>query len=108
MRVAIQGQDGVGAIARINADGTFPVTLVGSALVEQQTEADAQGGTLTFADNISCIEIFNTSTVDGTFTVNGINILVPAKQGLKTLLSGTPGKTVAIAGATTYVVSSYV
>lgn len=108
MRVSIQGQDGVGAIARINSDGTFPVTLIGSKLVEQQTEADVDAGVLTFTDDFSCIEIFNTSAVDGTFTVNGISIIVPAGKSLKTLLGGTPGKTVTIAGATTYVVCSYV
>ncbi len=107
MRVSIQGQDSVGALARINADGTFPVVLVGSTLTEQQTESDAVDGVLTFADDISGIEIFNTSAVDGTFTVNGIAIKVPAGKSLKTLLGGIPGNTVAIAGATTYTVSSY-
>lgn len=106
MLVTLAGKEG--NRAAINADGTFPMRLVGSALAEQQTEADATDGVLTFTDNISCIEIFNTSAVDGTFTVNGIAIIVPTNGSLKTLVGGTPGKTVTVAGATTYVVGSYV
>ena len=98
---------------KINPDGTIPTKLVGSlaneTLVEQLTQADAVAGVLTFAENIICIEIYNTDAANaGTFTVNGIVINVPATKSFKAAIGGTVGKTVAITGATTYIVSRYV
>ena len=78
------------------------------ALEEQKTEAQATAGTLTFAENISIIEIFNThATNTGVFTVNGIAISVPAKASFQAAIGGTPGKTVAVTGTTTYIVGRY-
>lgn len=78
------------------------------ALQEQKTEANATAGTLTFSENISIIEIFNThATSTGVFTVNGIAITVPAKASFQAAIGGTPGKTVAVTGTTTYIVGRY-
>lgn len=91
--------------------GTSPAvtTLSGSILQEQQTQADATDGVLTFTANISTIEIYNTDTVNaGTFEANGMIINVPATKVFKASIGGTPGATVTIVGATTYIVSRYV
>lgn len=91
--------------------GTFkPVTnvqLTGGKAVEQLTEADAVTGTLTFAENIVVIEIYNTDTVTGVFTVNGFDIHVPADKAFKAQIGGTPSPEVTITGATTYIVTRY-
>jgi len=84
------------------------VQLVGTVLLEQQDDGDDVAGTLTFTENISTIEIFNTDAVNpGVFTANGIALTVPASGYLKATIGGTPGKTVVITGATTYLVKSY-
>jgi hypothetical protein len=78
------------------------------ALQEQKTEAAAAAGTLTFSEDISIIEIYNThATNTGVFTVNGIAISVPAKASFQAAIGGTPGKTVAVTGTTTYIVGRY-
>jgi len=92
--------------------GTLPTTpkvqVVGSTLQEQQTQADAAAGVLTFTANFSTIEIYNTDAINaGTFEVNGITINVPASGYFKSNVGGTPAKTVTIAGATTYTVNQY-
>jgi len=84
------------------------IKLSGSTLAEQQTQDDAAAGVLTFTANFSTIEIYNTdATNPGTFEVNGITINVPATKVFKGAIGGTPGATVTIAGATTYIVSRY-
>jgi hypothetical protein len=88
--------------------GAVPTTLSGSNLTEQKTQADAVGGVLTFAANISTIELYNTDATNaGMFVVNGIAISVPAGKVYKSGISGNPGKTVTVSGATTYIVSRY-
>jgi len=89
-----------------------PVTINGSlpnqTLVEQKTQANSIGGVLTFSANIGAIEIYNTDTVNaGVFTVNGLAINVPATKVFNSAIGGTPGATVTITGATTYIVSRY-
>lgn len=93
--------------------------LSGSILQEQKTEADAVDGVVTFAENISYIEIVNTDTTnDGVFTVNGFVISVPHSvkdaSGNYTFLSvwgggigGTVAKTVTITGAMSYILHRY-
>ena len=90
-----------------------PVAITGSlpnqTLVEQLTETDAILGVLTFSANIACIEIYNTdATNSGTFTVNGIDIVVPAAKTFMAPIGGTTSAIVSITGATTYIVSRYV
>lgn len=78
------------------------------ALQEQKTEAQATAGTLTFSEDISIIEIYNNhATTTGVFTVNGIAITVPAKASFQAAIGGTPGKTVAVTGTTSYIVGRY-
>lgn len=84
------------------------VQLTGSMLREQLTESDAVGGVLTFAENINKIEIYNTDTANvGVFTVNGMDITVPADEVFEATIGGTPSPTVTVTGATTYIVSRY-
>ena len=48
-------------------------------VVEAKTETDASDNVVTFSKNISYIEIINTDTSNnGSFTINGIAIVVPA------------------------------
>jgi len=91
----------------INPDGTIGVQVSGSKLAEQKTQANAVSGTLTFSTNISTIEICNTDSVIGVFTVNGIAINVPAGGIFKASIGGTAGTTVTVAGAANYIVSRY-
>ena len=80
----------------------------GSTLEEQLTQADAVGGVLTFSDNLSYVEIYNTDTTNaGVFTINGIDINVPADTVWSGKVGGTAGDTVTVATATTYIVSRY-
>lgn len=89
--------------------GTLDVQLSGSILEEQLIETDAVEGVITFTNNISIIEIFNTDSENaGVFTVNGIALHVPSSQVYKAKIGGVAGKTVTVTGATTYIVSTYV
>ncbi|MCP3738827.1 hypothetical protein [Rossellomorea sp. BNER] len=95
----------------INADGSRNVSLTGSNLIDTQTEADAVTGVLTFAQDIHYIEILNRDTVnEGTFLVNGFNIIVPANSPFQitNVSKGTVGKTVTVTGSTSYAVNQYV
>lgn len=84
------------------------VTLSGATLQEQKNESDASGGSVSFSNNISAIEIYNTSVSDGTFTVNGIAIKVPKGEVFgPVMVGGTPGLSVSVSGAATYVISRY-
>ena len=90
----------------ITVDGS--VNIAASTLVEQLTQADAETGVITFAENISTIKIHNTDAVNaGVFTVNGIDITVPVSTIVKETIGGIPSKDVTITGATTYIVSRY-
>lgn len=88
--------------------GNRRVQLVGDVLQEQKKQTDAVGGVVTFAQNITSIEIYNTdATNSGTFTVNGIGITVPATKSFKANIGGTVGKTVTVTGSTSYILSRY-
>jgi hypothetical protein len=90
------------------------VQLAGNTLLEQQTQANATGGVLTFGSNFGTIEIYNTDTVNaGIFTVNGIVIHVPASTAsyrsiFKAAVGGVPGNTVLASGAQSYIISRYI
>jgi hypothetical protein len=100
---------GVFVPVQVGVDGAVATTLTGSSLAEQLTESDDVAGVLTFSANISTIEIYNTDgTNAGVFTVNGIDITVPAGKVFKSAIGGTPSNQVTITGATTYIVSRYV
>jgi hypothetical protein len=97
-----------GNTAEVGPDGSQLMQLTGSKLVEQHTQADAVGGTVTFAKNIQFLEIYNTDAVnDGVFNVNGINITVPKGESFKAAYGGTPRATVTVTGATTYILTRY-
>ena len=64
---------------------------------------------LTFSANISTVEIYNTDAANaGVFTVNGIDINIPATKVFKATIGGTASAVVTVTGATTYIVSRYV
>jgi hypothetical protein len=91
----------------LNADGSRNVRIK-EILVEAQTHADAVAGVLTFAKNISLIEILNTDAANtGVFAVNGLNITIPPGELFYGYVGGTPGETVTVTGATTYIVNRY-
>ena len=92
-----------------SGSGNMPVQHTGSKLKEQKTQISAVNGVVTFAENIATAEIYNTDVLnDGVFTINGIAITVPKGTSFKSVVGGTPAKTVTITGATTYIVSRYV
>ena len=81
---------------------------IGNTLQEQLTETDAIANVLSFSENISTIELYNTDAVNtGIFNVNGIDITVPPEKYFKSTIGGTPSTEVTISGATTYIVSRY-
>lgn len=91
------------------------VKFPGSALQEERTEADAdENGVVAFSENISVIEIVNNDkTNEGVFTVNGIPITLPPSTDYflsrwKDGVGGTPGKTVTVAGSTSYILHIFI
>lgn len=125
-RAKISGYSGTGTITvtayadpAVRTEKVINASIVGSlpyeTLTETKTQVDAVAGVVTFSANIYCLEILNTdATNDGVFTVNGLIITVPKKATntpgtiFKAVIGGTPGTTVAISGATTYVLNRYV
>jgi hypothetical protein len=71
------------------------VVLIGCKLEEQKTNADAVDNVITFAENITAIEIYHAESTWQQFTVNGITLNIPA-GGYRTPIGGTPGATVTI------------
>ena len=81
---------------------------IGNTLQEQLTETDAIANVLSFSENISTIELYNTDAINtGIFNVNGIDITVPPEKYFKSTIGGTPSTEVTISSATTYIVSRY-
>ena len=80
---------------------------------ETKTNSDASANVVTFSKNIPYIEIINRDTSNnGSFTINGIAINVPASATYyigtwKGIVGGTPGATVTVSGATSYVLNRY-
>ena len=90
-------------------EGEVVAVVKGSSLAEQQTQADATAGVLTFAAPISFVSIYNTDASNaGVFEVNGIDVHVPAGDATQVFgVGGTPSATVTVTGATTYIVSRF-
>lgn len=89
-------------------DGSFACATASifDRFVEEKTEADAVEGTVTFTGNFTGgIVIQNTSATAGAFVVNGLTIHVAANSTVRWLIGGTPAKTVAVTGATSYIIS---
>ncbi len=86
---------------------TLETQLTGSNLEEQLTESEAINGVLTFSDVIHEIEIYNRDSTDGTFTVNGIGIIVPSNEAFQAKIGGNPSTDVTVTGSTSYVVGRY-
>ena len=81
----------------------------GNMLIEQKTQANAVGGTLTFNDGIEYVSIYNRDTVnDGVFNVNGVNITVPKGEVVEFQVVEPGRKTVTVTGSTLYIVSRMV
>lgn len=84
------------------------VSLSGSKVMEQKTQANASAGTVTFSKNIVTLEIYNTdATNQGVFIVNGITITVPAGKSFKASYGGTPSASVVVTGSTSYILTRY-
>lgn len=81
--------------------------LIGNTVVEQKTEANVSAGKVTFGDFIDTIEIYNSDTVDGKFTVNGVVLTVPAGKSFYARVKGTPSKEVVITGSTKYIITRF-
>lgn len=87
-------------------DGRYEVA--GSKVVEQKTQADAVAGTITFTKKIGVLEIYNVdATNQGVFSVNGINITVPAGKSFKSVFGGTASVAVTVTGSTSYILTRY-
>ncbi|SDO79012.1 hypothetical protein [Halobacillus aidingensis] len=86
---------------------TLDTQLTGSKLQEQKTEVDAASGVVSFAENIQAIEIYNRDTADGVFTVNNIDITVPADDSFQATVGGTPSNEVSVSGSTSYIIGRY-
>jgi hypothetical protein len=85
-----------------------PTAVSEGTLVEQKTQNDAVGGTITFSKPISIFEIYNTdATNQGVFAVNGINITVPAGKNFKASIGGIASPSVSVTGSTSYILTRY-
>lgn len=69
---------------------------------EQKTNADAVAGVVTFSEDVREVEIFNSGTSTGVFTVHGFAITVPAGAGYRSRLGGDYGNTVEVTGTSSY------
>lgn len=88
--------------------GAFNVTLPGSNVAEQLTQANASSGKVTFLKPVQHLEIYNRDTTnDGIFIVNGITITVPKNEVFKASFGGTPSTQVTITGSTSYILTRY-
>lgn len=78
--------------------------LMGTTVVEVFDESDLATGDLTMSAPPVGVRILNTDTSNaGTFTVNGLDLIVPATTGLETLVAGVPSLTVTVTGSTEFV-----
>ena len=90
-------------------EGEVVAVVKGSNLVEQRTEADEVAGDLTFSAPVAFVEIVNLDTENaGTFTVNGVALLVPPEVIVGPIgVGATPAAVVEVTGSTEYIVSRY-
>ena len=87
--------DQVANALQVKVVGEATVSLSGSILAEQKTQADAVVNVITFSANISAIEIYHESPSWQQFIVNGLTINVPT-GGYRSAIGGTPAATVTI------------
>ena len=100
-----------GETRKIKTDdnGILQTAQINQTLVEQKTQANAVAGVLIFSENINCVEIYNTDTInDGIFTVNGIGITVPKDKSFTAIVGGVPSTQITVTGSTSYIISRYV
>ena len=102
-------RDGTGASFDVyfwhDGTGFWPTQrgdIIYSLAESVRTQAHAVAGNVTFSAPIRAIRIANLGPTDGVFTVNGMNIPLPAYVGVETRVEGTPSNTVGVAGATNY------
>lgn len=81
--------------------------LKGSRVEEVLTESDAVSGVLTFAANISSIEIYHNEDTPQEFIVNGITLVI-GPGGWRSPVGGTPSNTVTIPAGVNCVVARLV
>ena len=95
---------GTNIIGKVGIDpANNSVQLSGSKLEEQFDNTDAVANVITFAENITSIEIYHESATWQSFMVNGITIRVPS-GGWARPIGGTPAKTVTIPAGLTCLV----
>ena len=104
--VAGYWKDTAEALQQIQDVGIL-VTLTGSTLAEQLTNADAIENILTFSENITNIEIYHTEATWQEFEVNGITLTIPPGV-YRTPVGGIPGVTVTIPASVSCIVSRLV
>ena len=87
----------------------FAAVSSGNSLAEQKTEIDGVNGVVTFEENIIAIDIYNRDTTNtGIFTVNGIDVTVPAGDAAEFNMAGTPSNVVNVSGSSSYIISRLV
>lgn len=100
-----------GLIKQLQGDGTAgkaaPVSLSGSKVEECQDQDDADANVLTFAANISALEIYHNEATAQEFTVNGLTLTI-ASGGWRSPIGGTPAATVTIPAGVDCIVSRLV
>jgi len=92
---------------------TIPVDVKGGGpatykLVEQRTEADAVGDTLSFSGPIIIVEIWNLDPYNvGVFVVNGVSITMPPQAHFFAQVGTFLGTEVTVSGSDQYIVGRY-
>lgn len=76
----------------------------GLMLQEQKNQDEAVDDVITFAENITAIEIFHQEATWQTFVVNGVTLTIPS-GGYHTIIGGTIAKTVTIPTGVNCIVS---
>ena len=92
---------------QLDVNVTNDLRVMDIALQEQRTEADASGGTLTFSDVIEAVDIYNRDSVAGVFTINSMEITVPADTFFTAVIDGIPSSTVTVSGSSSYIIGRY-
>lgn len=81
--------------------------IVGSSVEEQRTEVDEAAGVISFDKPVQIIEIYNRDTNSGVFTVNNIELTIPAGQVFAAAMGGIPDTNVLVSGSQTYIITRY-
>lgn len=78
-------------------------SITGTRVAEVLDETNLSGTTLTLQVAPIAVRILNEDTTNsGTFTVNGLPLVVPAGASLETGVEGTPSITVTVSGSTSF------